>query len=119
MRKYIKENDFCGKLCQYAEQTINILKTEIDQLRAEKEALINGQESLQKYIAKLQEENKVKEATTITTIQITTIHKGVGETDLTPAETVEADIKDIIDKFFVCDDISVKHQIFIRDEVCK
>jgi hypothetical protein len=54
MRKYIKETDFCGHLCQYAERTINSLKEEIDILKAEKEALIAGQETLQKYIIKLQ-----------------------------------------------------------------
>ena len=58
MRKYIKENDFCGHLCQYAEQTINILNSEIDKLRAEANALVNAQESLQKRIAELIEQNR-------------------------------------------------------------
>ena len=53
MRKYVKEKEFCGEMCQYAERTINILKDEIDRLKAEKEALINGQETLQKRIAEL------------------------------------------------------------------
>ena len=67
-RKYIKETDFCGSLCQYAKQTINILKTEIDQLKAEKEALINGQETLQKYIMELEKKGNttMKEITAIT-----------------------------------------------------
>lgn len=119
MRKYIKENDFCGHLCQYAEQTINILKAEIDRLKAEKEALINGQESLQKYIMELKKKGSptMKEVTTITTIQITTIHKGVDESDLLSKDQVEEDVKRIIDDMFECDDINVKHQIFVRDDV--
>lgn len=62
MRKYIKENDFCGHLCQYAERTINILRLEIDNLKAEKEALINGQESLQRRIAELLAEKEKENA---------------------------------------------------------
>lgn len=53
MRKYIKEKAFCGELCRYTEQTISILKAEIGQLKAEREALINGQETLQRRIAEL------------------------------------------------------------------
>jgi hypothetical protein len=59
----------------------------------------------------------MKEITTITTIQITTIHKGVDETEITPVEVVEEEVKGIINETFECDDINVKHQIFVRDEV--
>lgn len=62
MRKYIKENDFCGHLCQYAEQTIDILKSEIDRLKAERDAIINGQETLQKRIAELLGEKEKENA---------------------------------------------------------
>ena len=58
----------------------------------------------------------MKEVTTITTIQITTIHKGFDESEITPVEVVEEEVKDIIDEIFECDDINVKHQIFIREE---
>ena len=119
MRKYIKENDFCGHLCQYAEQNIHILQLEIARLKAEKESLINGQETLQKYIMELEKKGNptMKEVTTVTTIQITTIHKGVDESDLLSKDQVEKDVKGIIDDLFVCDDINVKHQIFVLDDV--
>ena len=58
----------------------------------------------------------MKEVTTITTIQITAIHKGLDEPEITPVEVVEEEVKDIIDEIFECDDINVKHQIFIREE---
>lgn len=60
MRKYIKEKEFCGEMCIYAERTINILKSEIDQLKAERDALINGQLTLQKRIAELLAEKEKK-----------------------------------------------------------
>ena len=60
MRKYIKETDFCGHLCQYTEQTIDILKSEIDRLKAERDAIINGQLTLQKRIAELLAEKEKK-----------------------------------------------------------
>jgi hypothetical protein len=43
--------DFCGVPCEFMEDIIN-------RLQEEKEALINGQETLQKYIADLQAENE-------------------------------------------------------------
>lgn len=125
MRKYIKENDFCGRLCQYAERTIYILKAEIDSLKAEKEALINGQESLQKYIMELKKKGNttMKEITAITTVEITEIAKvkdevyeKYGSIENIKAE-IEGRVKGIIDDLFGCDDINVKHQIFVRDDV--
>ncbi len=125
MRKYIKENDFCGHLCQYAEQTIRILQNEVTELKAEKEALIAGQETLQKYIINLTEKGNttMKEITAITTVEITEIAKvkdevyaKYGSIENIKAE-IEGMVKDIIDDLFEGDDIDVKHQIFVRDDV--
>lgn len=123
MRKYIKETDFCGEMCQYAEQTINILKAEIDRLKAEKEALINGQETLQKYIMELKKKGNttMKEITAITTIEMTEIHKLSDEVyakfngfDVVKAKR-EDDIKSFMYNSLKCDDVNVKCQVFVRD----
>ncbi|MBO5969137.1 MAG: hypothetical protein J6S14_11650 [Clostridia bacterium] len=125
MRKYIKENDFCGHLCQYAEQTIRILQNEVAELKVEKEALIAGQETLQKYIIKLTEKGNttMKEITAITTVEITEIAKvkdevyaKYGSIESIKAE-IEQQVKDIIYHAFDCDTVTVKHQIFVRDDV--
>ena len=125
MRKYIKENDFCGHLCQYVEKTIRILQNEVAELKAEKEALIAGQETLQKYIIKLTEKGNttMKEITAITTVEITEIAKvkdvvyaKYGSIENIKAE-IEQQVKDIIYHAFDCDTVTVKQQILVRDDV--
>ena len=109
----------CKKQC--TEDALDL----INRLKAEKEALINGQETLQKYIMELEKKGNttMKEITAITTVEITEIAKvkdevyeKYGNIENIKAE-IEQQVKDIIYHAFDCDTVTVKHQIFVRDDV--
>ena len=61
------------------------------------------------------EDTDMKELTTITTIEITAIHKGKDDTYIKPKEEIENEVKEFIENNFICDTVNVKHQRFIRD----
>lgn len=61
------------------------------------------------------EEKDTKELTTVTTIEITAIHKGKDDTFIKPKAEVENEVKEFIEDHFVCDTVNVKHQRFVRD----
>lgn len=61
------------------------------------------------------EEKDTKELTTITTIEITAIHKGKDDTYIKPKEEIENEVKEFIEDHFNCDTVNVKHQRFFRD----